>query len=197
VRARDIAAQSGGWIEVKAGERVRIVDVEGEQIADTFAAARADPSEYLSARHTRAALRRLFPRPGEAFYSNRMRPILTLLADTSPGLHDMLWMSCNDQLYRSMGVTEPHPNCQDNFLAAAREAGWTPAETPDPVNLFQNTRVGPDGELVTARARSKAGDCVTLRAEMDLVLVVTACAFDLAPINGDRCTGIRLEVDGG
>lgn len=82
-RSRDIAAQSGGWTEVKRGERVRIIDVEGSQIADTFAVSSADKSEFLSVQNTRAALRRLFPKIGEAFYTNRMRPILTLVEDTS------------------------------------------------------------------------------------------------------------------
>jgi uncharacterized protein YcgI (DUF1989 family) len=120
--------------------------------------------------------------------------MLTLVADTSPGAHDMLWMSCNRQLYRLMGAGDDHANCQDNFLAAASDAGWRPGETPDPVNFFQNTRVREDGRLVTERALSRPGDYVALRAEMDLIIVATACAFDLAPINGDRCTGLRLEV---
>ena len=193
-RSRNIAAQSGGWIEVRRGERVRIVDVEGAQIADTFAVCAADNSEWLSARHTRAGNRRLFPKIGEAFFSNRLRPILTLVEDTSPGVHDMLWMSCDPLLYASMGAGADHPNCHQNFQKAAAEAGWRPAEVPDPVNLFQNTQVTDDGQMRTETALSKAGDAVTLRAEMDLILVVTACAFDLAPINGERCTGIRLEV---
>jgi len=195
LRSAEIPARSGGWIAVDRGECVRIIDVEGAQIADTFAVARADLSEHLSARHTRAATRRVFPKLDEAFYSDLMRPMLTFLADTSPGAHDMLWMSCNRQLYRMMGAGDDHANCQDNFLAAAAEAGWRPGEAPDPVNFFQNTRVRDDGRLVTERALSRPGDFVAIRAEIDLVLVVTACAFDLAPINGDRCTGLRLEVD--
>lgn len=193
-RVRNIAAQSGGWIEVRKGEVVSIFDVDGEQVADTFAVSKSEFSEYLSVAHTRALNQRLFPRQGEAFYTNLMRPILTLLADTSPGVHDMLWVSCNPNLYNALGADADHKNCHDNFIAAAREFGWSPSEVPDPVNLFQNTRVLDDGRIVTSRALSKAGDHVDLRAEMDLMLVVTACAFDLVPINGDRCTGIRLEV---
>jgi uncharacterized protein YcgI (DUF1989 family) len=191
---RDVCAYSGGWIRVKKGQNVRVIDPEGQQIADTFAVNDEDRSEYLSGRHTRAANRRLFPRMGEAFYTNQMRPILTLVGDTSPGVHDMLWMSCNPVLYRSMGVEGYHPNCHDNFLAAAADAGWTTDQVPDPVNLFQNTVVTDTDEMQTGTALSRPGDAVTLRAEMDLILVVTACSFDLAPINGDRCTGIRLEV---
>jgi uncharacterized protein YcgI (DUF1989 family) len=197
LRSAEIPAKGGGWIAVDRGECVRIIDVEGAQIADTFAVARGDLSEHLSARHTRAAARRIFPKLGEAFFSDRMRPMLTFVADTSPGAHDMLWMSCNRQLYRQLGASDDHANCQDNFLAAAADAGWRPERTPDPVNFFQNTCVREDGRLVTERALSRPGDYVALRAELDVILVVTACAFDLAPINGDRCTGLRLEVDAG
>ena len=191
---REIGSQSGGWTEVGEGQLVRIIDSEGAQIADTFAVARADHGEWLSARHTRAGNRRLFPGAGQAFFSNRLRPILTLVTDTSPGVHDMLWMSCDPLLYAAMGVKGHHPNCHDNFLRAAAEAGWNPSQVPDPVHFFQNTTVTALGELETATALSGAGDAVTLRAEIDLILVVTACSFDLAPINGERCTGVRLEV---
>ncbi len=193
-RVREIAAYSGGWIEVRKGEHVRVIDLEGSQIADTFAVSSADKTEWLSARHTRAGTRRLFPKVGDSFFSNRLRPILTLVDDTSPGVHDMLWMSCDPLLFAAMGVQGHHPNCHQNFEKAAAEAGWTPPAVPDPVNLFQNTRVAAGGDMQTETALSRPGDAVTLRAEMDLILVVTACSFDLAPINGDRCTGIRLEV---
>lgn len=93
-----------------------------------------------------------------------------------------------------MGADSHHPNCAENFRTAAADAGWHPAEVPDPVNVFQNTRVNSEGQLITETALSKAGDTFCLRAEMDLILVVTACAFDLLPINGERCTGIRLEL---
>jgi uncharacterized protein YcgI (DUF1989 family) len=70
---------------------------------------------------------------------------------------------------------------------------------PDPVDFFQNTPVNERGRLVPGRGVTKPGDFVTLRAEMDLSMIVTACAWDVprSPINGDRCTRIRVEIVAG
>lgn len=190
----DIPAQSGGAVEVRAGQTIKLIDVDGEQVADVFACSAARRDEWLSTGHTRTRTRRLFPRVGDAFYTRLYRPILTFVEDTSPGAHDMLYPSCEPAMYRRMGADENHPNCRDNFMRAAKALDWAPDVVPDPVNFFQNTPVNAAGELEVKTALSRPGDSVTLRAEMDLVFVATACAQDLAPINGARCTGLRLEI---
>lgn len=191
----DIAPYSGGWVRMTAGDEVRITDVEGSQVADMFAVSATDTTEWLSAACTRGAEHRLFPRVGGRFVTNRFRPILTFLADASPGVHDMLWRACDPHLYASVGVTGEHPSCNGNFRRAAAEFGWTPDEVPDPVDWFQNTPVGDDLVLGSGPGPSRPGDHVVLRAEMDLVLVVTSCSWDLpGSINGERCTPIRVDV---
>src|SRR5258705_12358724 len=110
-RYRDIAAYSGGWLEADRGSLIRIIDVEGSQIGDRFAVSTTDMNEWLSTSQTRAAVQRLFPRVGQAFRSNRFRPILTFVDDSSPGVHDMLWRSCDPLLYESVGVQGYHPSC--------------------------------------------------------------------------------------
>ena len=196
ITTRDIAAYSGGWIRVPAGQHVRIIDIEGQQVADMFAIAAADPGEWLSTANTRSAVKHLFPRVTEHFLTNRYNPILTFIADRSPGAHDMLHRSCDPYLYRAVGVTGEHPNCHANFQKAVRDAGLPERETPDPVNFFQNTPLDAAGELHVLDGVTKAGDYVELRAEMDLVLVVTACSWDVEGmrINGEHCTGIRLAL---
>src|SRR3981189_3660672 len=82
-----VPAGAGLAVWVRHGEHLRIVDVEGGQVGDLFAFAAADPGEYLSASHTRTPTSRLFPRIGGPFRTNRRRPILTLVADTSPRVH--------------------------------------------------------------------------------------------------------------
>lgn len=89
----------------------------------------------------------------------------------------VLWRSCDALLYESVGVTGYHPSCSENFRKAAVEVGWTPLEVPDPVNFFQNTTVSAAVELSSATAPTKADDHVILRAEMDLVIIVTACSW--------------------
>lgn len=195
-RTLEIPAQSGGWLEAKQGSLIRIIDIEGHQIADTFAVSLADKTEWLSPAHTRAVAARLFPKVGQVFSTNRYRPMLTFVEDHSPGVHDLLWRACDPLLYAAVGITDYHPSCNENFRKASAEIGWTPAEVPDPVNFFQNTPVSASGDLSSGTSPSVAGDYVTLRAEMDLVIIVAPCSWDVPghPINGERCTGIRLEV---
>jgi uncharacterized protein YcgI (DUF1989 family) len=110
----------------------------------------------------------------------------------------VLCRSCDALLYESVGVTGYRPSCNENFRKAAVEVGWTPLEVPDPVNFFQNTPVSAAAELSSATAPTKAGDHVILRAEMDLVIIVTACSWDVPgfPINDAKCTGICIEIRG-
>jgi uncharacterized protein len=190
----EIPPQSGRAVRVKAGALVRIVDVEGAQVGDAFARSLADPDEWLSAGHTRTRTRRLFPMLGESFWTNKFRRILTLLEDTSPGFHDMLYPPCEPLMYGRLGAKGDHPNCLENFQAAAASVGWGAPFVPDPVNFFQNTPLNDAGQLDPKTALSKAGDAVTLQAEIDLILVVTACSQDIVKINGDRCTGLRIEI---
>jgi uncharacterized protein YcgI (DUF1989 family) len=129
IRSVDIPACSGAWLPVSAGQFIRITDIEGQQVADMWAVCAADFSEFLSAAVTRGAGERLFPPVGGAFFSNRYRPLLTLLADKSPGVHDMLWPACDAHLYASFGITgDDVPSCSSNFRKAAAEFGWTPEQ---------------------------------------------------------------------
>lgn len=194
VRGVDIAARSGGWIEARQGDLLEIIDVEGVQVADMFAVSAADHTEWLSAGNTRAANRRLFPAVGESWVTTQFRPILTFVEDRSPSVHDMLYRSCDPYMYAFRGAEGHHDNCHDNFLIAAADAGWPMTAVPDPVNFFQNTPIDTNGKILPKLGVTKPGDSVVLRAEMDLIMVVTACAMDLSLINGGSCTGIRIEA---
>ena len=178
-----------------AGATVEVIDPEGQQVADLFCFRAEDPSEYLSAEHTRVARGRLFPRLGEAFETNRRRPILTYAADTSPGVHDMLCAACGPERYALLGAEGWHASCEENLRAAMSALGYDGIEIPQPVNVFENNPIGPDGELGIEPAASRAGDSVTLRAELDAVVCVTACPQDMTPLCGWRPTAIEVVVD--
>ncbi|GAA0734370.1 urea carboxylase-associated family protein [Dactylosporangium roseum] len=181
---------------MRAGGLVEVVDVEGSQVGDLWAIDVADPRRWLSTSHTRDTLEQLFPRVGQSFVDQRYQPILELVADTSPGLHDMLFPACNPALYAREGSPQ-HPNCADNFVAAAGQAGVTLPAVPDPVNLFQNSAPDADGRIAVHAAITRPGDRVRLRALRDITLVLTACAVDFWPTNGERCTSLRLDqLDG-
>jgi uncharacterized protein len=192
-----VPAQRGKAITLKSGSRIAVVDIEGGQVGDMFAFSDIDPSEYLSAAHTRQLHRRLFPHLGEPFATNRLRPILTMVSDTSPGIHDMLFAACAPATYRvKFGVEGWHPSCEENFHLALKELGHDVDRIPDPINIFQNSPVveGGGGDLVLQAARSAPGDRVVFRAEMNLIFVLTACSSDIAPTNGGRCKSLLIEI---
>jgi uncharacterized protein YcgI (DUF1989 family) len=149
-----------------------------------FAFADPDLNETLSTEHTRSCVQRLTPLPGEAFYSNRRRPMLGLTADSSPGIHDLLLSACDQARYTLLGHPEPHRNCVDNLVEALGELGLVAPEVPSPVNLFERVMIGPDGALSIEPPLAGQGDFVTLEALMDLFLIVSACPMDIAATNG-------------
>ncbi len=134
--------------------------------------------------HTRGILARMVPRVGDQLYTNRRRPILTLVEDTSPGNHDTLIPACDVHRYRQLGHDGYHDNCHDNFNNAVREVGYRPPPVPDPLNLFMNVPWSSDGRLAFSPPLSRPGDYVRLRPELDLILVLSACPQDMVPVNG-------------
>jgi len=196
VETIEVPGYSGRGVFAKKGDHIRVTDVEGKQIGDVFALSTADHSEFLSASVTRATIWKLFPEVGECFYSTLRRPILTFVEDSSPGVHDMLFAPCDLPLFQTLGCTEYHPNCRDNYLKASAEIGIQHRVVPDPVNIFENTPPRTDGELIAGPMPTKPGDYVVFRAEMDLVFVLTACSCDIGmnDINGGKSTPLRIEV---
>lgn len=190
----EIPAQSGAIVKLWPDHTLRIVDVEGTQVADLFAVSAADLDDWLSVAVTRSWNWRLFPAVGGTFFSTSCRPLLTLERDDSPGVHDMMFAPCSAEMYAALGHEGYHRSCCENFRTAAAEVGWKPRHVPDPVNFFQCTGIDADGAFSALPARTKPGDSVTLRAHAPVYVVVTACSMDLEPINGDRCTPLRLEL---
>ena len=189
-----VPAREGRAVELRRGDRIRVIDPRGGQVADVFAFCADDVSEYHSAQHTRVWVGKLFPAVGEQFVTNHRRPILTLEADTSPGIHDMLCAACDPARYALLGAEGWHASCEENLQKAMRELGHEGIVIPQPINLFMNIPVGEGGTIGWEPAPTGAGDSVTLRAEMDTIVAVSACPQDLVPINSGDPTEIELEV---
>jgi uncharacterized protein YcgI (DUF1989 family) len=183
-------------VSVPEGAAVRIVDVEGSQVADLFAFNADDVGEHHSPAHTRAALSRLFPRVGEAFTSNRRRPMLVLVRDDSPGVHDMLIAPCDPERYQGLGADGSHASCRTNLELAMRNLGHERIDEPDSINLFMNIPVSDGSQLGWEPAPTGPGDSITLRAAMDCIVVVSACPQDIVPINDRDPTPIGIELLG-
>jgi len=192
----NVPATEGRAVTVRSSQAFRVVDVEGKQVADLFAFNAEDVGEYHSAMHTRAGVSHLFPKVGEHFYTNRRRPILTLEADDTPAIHDMLIAPCDPERYQGLGVEEWHASCRENMEIAMRELGHDHVCHPASINLFMNIPVAADGSLGWEPAQTAAGDSITLRAEMDAIVVVSACPQDIVPINDRNPTSIAIELLG-
>jgi uncharacterized protein YcgI (DUF1989 family) len=190
----DIPACEARVIRVQAGERFRIIDVEGGQCVDFWAIAAGDVTEWLSADHTRTEVGRLFPVVGEHLYSNRRTPMLLFEEDNSPGLHSTQVATCDPVRYRNLGVEGWHPSCEENFLKAAAPLGWKYPFVPTSTSWFTNVPVDAEGRLGLEPALTKAGDSVVLKAEIDCDLIVCSCAQDILPINNFKPTPLAVEL---
>lgn len=188
-----IPPQSGTSVHVARGDVISIIDPRGQQVADLWAFALKPSLDWLSASQTRDITERMFPAVGEHFYSDAGNPLLTFIEDGSPGRHDMLFPACNAVLFNRAGLSG-HANCRDNLLSALGGEGVEIPFVPDPVDFFQNSPPQPDGRLDVLPSLNPPGGYVVLRAECDLLLVVTACAVDFHPTNGDMCTEIEMEI---
>jgi uncharacterized protein YcgI (DUF1989 family) len=190
----DIPPQQGRGFWVTKGQTFRVVDTEGQQVADLWAIATdGNENDWLSTSQTRDITERLFPTVGESFYSEKAKPFLTLVQDNSPSPHDMLFPACNPGLYERAGLSN-HPNCRDNLLLELKKADIALPVVPDPVNFFQRSEPQSDGRLEVLASDNPPGGNVLLRAETNLYVVVTACSVDFHPTNGGRCTGIEITV---
>lgn len=184
----------GRAVPLGEGQCFRVVDVAGGQVGDLFAFTAADPGEFASASHTRVAIGKLFPRPGDPVLTNRRRPILSLLEDTSPGLHDMLYAACDPARYALLGAPASHRSCAGNLAEALRGRGLELATVPQPINVFMDVRAEPDGTLTSAPASSRPGDYLAFRAEQDCLIVLSSCPMDIVPISAGGITPLELQV---
>lgn len=192
-RAGTVEPGSGVAIPIARGERLRIANIEGGQVVDAWAVNPHDQGEYLSMEHTRVALSKLVPQLGDDLYSCRRRPMLTLVEDTSPGIHDTLLAACDAERYRLLGVSDWHANCSENYVEALAAYGLSTAIVPGPLNLFMNIPWQPDGSLSFERSLAAAGDYVTVAAVMDAVVVLSVCPQDLTAINAGAIKSIGYE----
>jgi uncharacterized protein len=184
----------GRAVLVGSGEHFLVVDAEGGQVGDLFAFAADDLREFASAEHTRVAIAKLFPRPGDPVMTNRRRPILYVTDDTSPGRHDMLYAACDPARYASLGTDPGHRSCAGNLREALRAHGHEAPAAPQPLNVFMDVRVQPDGTLVSHPASSRPGDYIAFRAAQDCLVALSSCPMDIVPISSGDITPLELRV---
>jgi hypothetical protein len=190
-----VPGREGRAVRVARGQSIRITNTHGTQVCDTWAFSQDNPSEFLSWEHARAWINRVLPRPGDPLVTNRRRPILTFLEDSSPGIHDTLIAACDLFRFETLGVSGYHDSCSDNLRLAMQAIGRGAPEVPQPLNLWMNIPVSSDWDIDWKPPVSKPGDHVLMRAEMDCIVVMSACPQDIIPINGEACTPVDVAFE--
>ncbi|HEY8511101.1 MAG TPA: urea carboxylase-associated family protein [Cyclobacteriaceae bacterium] len=172
-----IRPRSGVAFVLKQGERLRIMDIEGEQVSDLICFNLHDPREVLSSGRTIDYASTIFLTAGHSFYSNRSNVMFDMVEDTV-GRHDFLLSPCSAEMFRKLyGDTNPHRGCFGNLAAALAEFGIAPDAIPVCFNVFMHVTVNPDtGRIEVRPPKSRAGDYVVLEARMDLIVGLTACS---------------------
>lgn len=169
-----IPAASGAGLRLARGEHLRIIDIEGGQTGDLMAFS-PDGRERLSNGRSFDYNGKIYLSTGSVLWSDRSSPMLTIVED-GVGRHDFLYSSCSLEMYRlQYGVTGYHANCHDNLLTALRNLGIHPDSLPTAFNFFMSANVHPDGRLEIVTPVCRAGDSMVLRAEMDLIVALSAC----------------------
>ena len=168
---------SGRAVELEAGDELVVIDPEGQQVSDLTAFSREDMDEYLSSGRSIDYASKLWLTTGDLLYSNRSRPMFTILEDTC-GRHDFTLTPCSKRMFELLyGEEEGRPGCEGNLARALAPYGITTDRVPTAFNIFMHVAVDCDtGRIEVRPPLSKAGDFIRLRAEMPMVVAMTACS---------------------
>jgi urea carboxylase-associated protein 1 len=183
--------------DLRRGQILRIVDLEGNQAVDTLFYNARNPEERYSACDTIRAQGSIYLTTGTRLMSNEGRALLTIVADTC-GRHDTLGGACSaesNQVRYALEKKYMH-NCRDTFLLALAELGrgMGKRDLASNINFFMNVPVTPDGGLSFADGVSAPGRYVEMRADTDVLVLISNCPQLNNPCNGYDPTPVRLLV---
>jgi uncharacterized protein YcgI (DUF1989 family) len=190
-----IPPRSGVAFLLKKGQRLRVVDIEGEQVSDFVCYNLADKAEYLSSGRTIDYAETILLTTGHPFYSNRSNVMFELVEDTV-GRHDFLLTPCSADTFRIIyGHTNPHRGCFGNLCAALESYGISPDAIPISFNIFMHVTVdGDTGRVAVLPPKSKAGDYVVIEARMDLLVGLTACSAEMSNNYAFKPIGYQIDA---
>jgi len=189
-----IPPRSGVSFILKKDQRLKVIDIEGEQVSDFICYNFHDKAEYLSGGRTIDYAETIYLTKGHSFYSNRSNIMFEMVEDTV-GLHDFLLTPCSAEMFRiTYGHTEPHRGCFGNLCEALKEFEITPHNIPTCFNIFMNVPVdGVTGKVSVLPPKSKAADYVILNAKMDLIVGMTSCSAGMSNNFSYKPIGYLIE----
>lgn len=189
----EIAPRCGVAFVLRRGETLRVIDPAGVQVSDLLAYNATDVREVISNGRTFDYEETIALTAGNRLWSNRSNPMLTIVED-KVGRHDFLLTPCSEATFRHFYPDQPvHRGCFGNLAEALVPYGVTEDMIPCAFNLFMNVPVAIDGRLRVEPPVSGPGDYIRLRAEMDLIIGLTACAAYAS--NGGRFKPVHFEVE--
>ncbi len=187
------------WLqELKAGQTLRILDLEGNQAADTLFFNARDPAERYSAMDTLREQGNVYLTTGSRLLSNRGNLLLTISADTC-GRHDTLGGACateSNQVRYDLDKQHMHA-CRDSWLLAVSENpqwGLSKRDITHNINFFMNVPVTPEGDLSFADGISAPGKYVELVAAMDVIVLLSNCPQLNNPCNAYNPTPVEMII---
>jgi len=178
---------------IDKGDILRIVDLEGQQAVDFLCYDAEDPRDRYSAMNTIKVPNRIYVEKGAVLYSDAGKALFTLLDDTF-GRHDTVYGCCSDSNNFLRYGVRGEPNCYDNFLEALAPFGLGKSEIVGNVNLFMSVPIEPNGSAGVIDGGSSPGGWVDLRAERDVIAVLSNCPQMHNPCNAYNPTPIRVIV---
>lgn len=189
-----LEAQTGAGFTLRAGETLTVADPSGGQVSDLFCFNASDPDEWLSSGRSIDYASSVYLSTGDALYSNRSRPMLVIEADDC-GRHDFTLTPCSqetfDLLYPDLHGAY-HRSCFENLCDAFAPYGVAPDRISTTFNIFMNVWSDAEGELHIDPPRSNPGDRFRARAELDLIVGLTACSAEKS--NGGVCKPIDYRI---
>ncbi|MDS9469176.1 urea carboxylase-associated family protein [Paracoccus sp. MBLB3053] len=195
LRTQIIPPQGRVAVELEKGQTLRVVDLDGQQVADLICFNRDDLAEKFSPNVSVMLKGNIHLTTGDYLYSVDARPLLRIGHDTV-GCHDVLAGSCCRGLnrFRYGPEAEHQPNCRDNLAAVMAPYGVTIREIPYPFNVFMNVPVEADGHIEVIEPVSKPGDFVDLIAERNVVVAISNCPQERNECNGFAATRLGLVI---
>ena len=193
-----IEARTAFAFEVKAGQYIQLIDVEGRECSDfqcfDIAALDKGLERCIDATSTRHVVGKSYPVPGllAKFYTQDFEPLVELIRDTC-GRHDSFGTACTAKYYEDLGYPG-HVNCSDNFNRALAPFGIQSRPGWMAINLFFNTNIDDTNQMYFDEPWSRPGDYVLMRALKDMICVSSACPCDVDPANGWNPTDIHMRV---
>lgn len=197
--------KTGLALELKLGEQLRVIDIEGKQVVDMAVFNLDNLREILSTSYSRT---RYFPKPGEArrrratlqegdwLMSTLCRPMMTIVKETPgpKGVHAAVNRMCNRFLYEILGAG-PREGCHEIISKEVASYGIRPEDIPDTFDLFMNYPYDPkQGCFVNLEPITKPGDYIEFRAEMNCLVALSNCPLDIGPCNAGSCKPVKVEI---